>query len=285
MSAATSLWRYQAGAWGSSAGSEASAAALPAASQASPSVPPLGQDRLRFAHTRRPLAGAGDHDTGIDAAGAAARPQQHRDRHEREIPLAARGLLKAPAGAVGERRNPDLGQQLVRRERRLHRPREEFACRHGAGAARTLRSHLGVQHQHYRRKLGRRVVVGEAASYGAAVANLRVRDVADCLGQQGPAARHAVIGLDRRLPRHRPDAERSILDRDTAERSDAVEIDQNGRPRQAEVEQWHQALPAGKRPRVGAVRGQQGDGVCHLGRALIGERRWLHDLARPGCRS
>ena len=118
--------------------------------------------------------------------------------------------------------------------------------------------------------------MGEAAADGAAVANLRVRDVADGLGQQRPAARHGGIGLDRRLPRHGADAERSFLDRDTAKRRDAVEIDQNGGPRQAEVEQRHQALPAGERPRVRPVRGQQGDGVCHLGRALVGERRRLH---------
>ena len=90
------------------------------------------------------------------------------------------------------------------------------------------------------------------------------------------AVRRAGIDLDRRLPRHGADAKRSILDRDTAERRDAVEVDQDGGPRQAEVEQRHQALPAGERPRVSAMRGEQGDGVCHLGRALVGERRRLH---------
>ena len=92
----------------------------------------------------------------------------------------------------------------------------------------------------------------------------------------------AGIGLDRGLAGHGADAERAALDRDRAECLDAVEIDQHSRPRQAEVEERHQALPAGEWPRVLPVRRQQGDGVADLGRAFVDEGWRLHRPLRPG---
>ena len=69
--------------------------------------------------------------------------------------------------------------------------------------------------------------MGEAATDGAAVANLRMSDVADGLGQQRPAARHVRIGLDGSLAGHGTDAKRAVGHPDAAERLDAVEIYQN----------------------------------------------------------
>ena len=52
--------------------------------------------------------------------------------------------------------------------------------------------------------------MGEAAADGTAVANLRMSDVADGLGQQRPAARHVRIGLDRSLAGHGTELERTV---------------------------------------------------------------------------
>ena len=127
--------------------------------------------------------------------------------------------------------------------------------------------------------------MGKAAADGTAVANLRVSDVADGLGQQRPTARHAGIGLDRSLAGHGAEPERTVFDRDPGERLDTVEIDQNRGPRQAEVKKRHQALPAGERPRIPAMRREHRHGLGHIARAFIGEWRRFHRLARPRCRS
>ena len=110
-------------------------------------------------------------------------------------------------------------------------------------------------------------------------------DVADGLGQQRPAARHAGIGLDRSLAGHGTDAKHAVAHPDAAERLDTVEIDQNRGPSQTEVEQRHQALPAGERPRIPAMRREQFHGLGHIARAFIGEWRRFHRLARPRGRS
>ena len=69
---------------------------------------------------------------------------------------------------------------------------------------------------------------------GAAVANLWMGDVTDGLSQQRPAARHVRIGLDHCLAGQGTDTERAVAHPDAAERLDAVDIDQNRGPRQAE---------------------------------------------------
>ena len=120
--------------------------------------------------------------------------------------------------------------------------------------------------------------MGEAAADGTSVANLGMSDVTDGLGQQRPAARHVRIGLDRRLAGHGTDAKHAVAHPEAAERLDAVDIDQNRGPRQAEVEQRHQALPAGERPRLPAMRREHRHGLGHIARAFIGEWRRFHRL-------
>ena len=152
-------------------------------------------------------------------------------------------------------------------------PAKKSRGRDDALALWALSGHSGIERQHHRRQLGRGIVVGEAAADSTAVANLGMSDVTDGLGQQRPTARHAGIGLDRSLAGHGAEPERTVFDRNPGERLDTVEIDQNCGPCQAEVEQRHQALPTGERPRIPAMCREQGDGLGHIARAFVGEWR------------
>ena len=105
---------------------------------------------------------------------------------------------------------------------------------------------LGVEQQRQHRQFRRRIGMRQAAADGAAVADGQMRDM-----------RHGA-GHDRQMPRDdrrgfelkcRVSAPMRIVVRillDKGEAGDAVDIDQNRRPQQAEIEHRHKALPAGK---------------------------------------
>ena len=59
------------------------------------------------------------------------------------------------------------------------------------------------------------------------------------------------------LPRHRAEADLAVLLADVGERRDPVQVDERGGPRQAEVQQRHQALAAGQHLGVAAVAAQR----------------------------
>ena len=86
--------------------------------------------------------------------------------------------------------------------------------------------------------------MGKAAADGSAVADRRMRDVCDRLGQQrrvsGDISRFQQIDL----PRQRTDHERIALDRDPAQLGELADIDDQFRRNQAQVHGRHQALAA-----------------------------------------
>ena len=155
----------------------------------------------------------------------------------------------ARPGAGGPRRQRDLREQLVGRERGGQRGDEEVGGGDGALAARATQREPRVERHHHRRQLGGGVGVREAAAERAARADLRMTDE-----RHAPAA---ISGQRSRIAAERssvalPDqgAEPQAAVRrgdDLAERARRrlMSISRPG-PREAEVQHRHEALAAGQ---------------------------------------
>ena len=99
--------------------------------------------------------------------------------------------------------------------------------------------------------------MGEAAAHGATVADLHVADVPSCLMQQWPARGYCGGPFEGALARHGANAQLVIFDPEIIQFTQAIEIHQVRGPGQAEIHQWHQALPTGERPGRVFVQSEQ----------------------------
>ncbi len=122
----------------------------------------------------------------------------------------------------------------------------------------------------------------QAASDGPAVADLRMGDKGDGFGQEGRRRGHARVVLERSLAGHGAEMEAVGLAADFIQAGDPIEVDEQGRLRDAEVHRRHETLAAGQ---VLGLRSALPGGVQRLfqgPRDDVVERRRLHRLACLG---
>jgi hypothetical protein len=120
--------------------------------------------------------------------------------------------------------------------------------------------------------------MGEAASDRAPVADRRVADPGQRLGEERASLPDERVALGRPLPRERADVQPAVLLADAVEPGQAGEVDERGRRRQAQVEQRAEALTARERLGLAAVARQQLDGLSEALRAVVVERRRLQPI-------
>src|SRR5262249_4893367 len=82
--------------------------------------------------------------------------------------------------------------------------------------------------------------------------------------------------LDRALARHGAESDVAVVLTDVGERLDPVEIDQRGRPRQPEVQQRDEALPARQQLRLAVVAHEQRDSLVERDGCVVFEPRRFH---------
>ncbi len=143
-----------------------------------------------------------------------------------------------------------LGQAVIGRERGLHRPAKEFSQRNAALAGDRDGAHLGVERERGKANLRGGIGIGETAADGAAIARLHMADEAQRLGEKRRRRAQLVVRERRGLARAGADGERAVAQRDEIERGDAVDVEEQRRPRQPHREERHQRLSAGDDLRV-----------------------------------
>jgi hypothetical protein len=116
-----------------------------------------------------------------------------------------RDLEERRSGAGWRGKELDGHQQLVRLERGGQDAGEELGRRDGASAPPASSDEPGIERQHHRRQLGRRIGMRQAPTDRPAVPDLRVGNPRQRLGEQRRAGSHGTAPLDCTLARHRPD--------------------------------------------------------------------------------
>ena len=128
---------------------------------------------------------------------------------------------------VGQRGFVQAGEEVVGGDAAAVGVDGRAQAQHGSGVAR------------------RRVVVGQAAAYRAAVANLTVADLASQVGQRGDRSGESGVRGHRSVGAHRADLDHSARHRDVVQAGDAGQVDQRLGRGQAEFHRREQRLAAG----------------------------------------
>src|SRR2546428_8468983 len=110
-----------------------------------------------------------------------------------------------------------------------------------------------IQRGRYRGKFRRRVGVGQAATDGAAVPDLRMPYPPQGLGEQRHLSRHHWRSLRRSLAGERADADHTLLTLDVIQGAYAGEVDQHPRPGHPPVLHRDQRLATTAELRVAAA--------------------------------
>ena len=118
--------------------------------------------------------------------------------------------------------------------------------------------------------------MGQAAHNGAPVADGDMTDQRESVGDRGAAEADRGIQLHVALPAERAHDQAIVGDAVVGETFDAVQVDDHGGPREAEVEQRHQALTARERPGFRAVPRDQRDRLGKVRRCCVIEGGGLH---------
>ena len=98
--------------------------------------------------------------------------------------------------------------------------------------------------------------MGQAAADRASIPDLDVADLGHRVSQERTVLAHQSGGFHRPLTGHGPDGQVAVVDPDAVEPGDLVEVHQVCRPREPEVEERDEALPAGQHLRLLAVLAQ-----------------------------
>jgi hypothetical protein len=165
------------------------------------------------------------------------------DAGEREITLPLGEFLKGPAPIRRPERQVQLGKDFVRSAHVDNGPVKNSPARMVRAPCNPDEGNLGIAGHGNPGQFGGRVGMGKAAADGAAVADLIMRDVGDCLAQQRVRGGQPSIVLDvaPANPGAKPNA--AVADGNVAEPGNPAQIDQHARRRQPEGENRHQALP------------------------------------------
>jgi hypothetical protein len=206
--------------------------------------------------------------------------QRRCDGGQGEIAVAARYLREAPAGGGRQLRESDFGHQLIFGEVDRERAEEEVARRGGSPERRRHDLDFGIKEERDHRQLGGRIGVRQTSAERAAIADCEMRDAL-----HGGAQHREMPGDDRRrlgrmMARERADANGVLVLRDESEPGNPVDVDEDRRPQQAEIEHRHEALPARQDLGVGAHLCERGNGSLDALRHHVVEGRRLH-LSNP----
>ena len=144
---------------------------------------------------------------------------------------------------------------------------------------------VGVERHHDGGQLGGGVGMGQAAAERAPVADLRVGDVGHGGGQQGRDLRHLRAALETALAGHGADLEPAAVGADVGQLGHAVEVDQRGGLRQAEVHRRDQALAAGEELAVVGVFGEERERLVGRGGGIVLEWCRFHAGVPVRCSS
>ena len=101
-------------------------------------------------------------------------------------------------------------------------------------------------------------------------------DPTDSLAEQGLRVGERWVALDACLASHCPDRDAAVALRQVRKLGDAVQVDQQSRPSQTEVQEWHQALAAGEHFRLDAALREGRDRLVDRCGSDVIERWWLH---------
>ena len=135
----------------------------------------------------------------------------------------------------------------------------------------------GAERHHHRRQLGGRIGMREAPAERAARADLGMADEGQGQRHQGAALANQRGPLQRALAGEGADLQAAVGAGDHGgELGHAIDVDHVARPDEAEVEHWHQALPAGQDLRRVAVAGQEPERLLDRGGVVIAETGRLH---------
>ena len=115
---------------------------------------------------------------------------------------------------------------------------------------------FGVQEQRHHRQLGGGIAVRQAATDGAAVTDREMRHMRHRAGENRLVPRDHRRGLELMVPYERADADVRRGLPDERQVLDAVDVDEDRRAQQAEIEEGNEALPAGNDLGVVAAIGQ-----------------------------
>ena len=108
----------------------------------------------------------------------------------------------------------------------------------------------GTQRHRDGRQFRCRIGMRKIAADGAAVADLRMRDMRQSLADQGKQSGKGRVALQRLVARQRPNS-RALPN--TVQGLDPVDVDQDRRPSEAKIHCRDQALPAGQEFRLVAM--------------------------------
>ena len=136
-------------------------------------------------------------------------------------------------------------------ERGRERSGDEILRAYTPALCTVFNDHPGVADKAQGRPFGRRIGVAQAAAYGAAVANLNVRDTAHGVVQQRQPLANQRAGFEGAMPGHCAEDQRAVIRLPWLgldERADAVEIDEQPGRGEPEPQRWNQALSAGNWP-------------------------------------
>ena len=194
------------------------------------------------------------------------RPRRNRQRCRRARNRRAGGeFLEAPAPLRRPRRQLSSVMISSAASAVVSGPRKKSAAAISRSPAAPTTVIVAVAGDRYPGHLGRRIGMGEAAADRAAIADLVMRDMCDRRPQQRMRVAQPPIVLDF-APAHLCAEPNPIFgDDDAVEARQFAQIDEQFRRGEAKRQQRHQALPAGDRLRLAAVRRQQ--------RHRLGDRR------------
>jgi hypothetical protein len=172
---------------------------------------------------------------------------------------ATEAVAKSPTRRSSFRYPPDrLDRDLVHGERVLERTGHELRGRDRALPARPGGDHVAAQRDDRRRPVTLRVGVAQRAHQGAAVADDRVGDERCRRGHRGLPVGEEVGVLEVDVPAQGADPDRAVgVDAVVGEPGQPVDVDEQVRVREAQLEHRHQALPAGEHLAVRAAGEQR----------------------------
>ena len=273
--------RYAAVAWMSLPGSIARRSDSAASASTSGVRDFSREPRLGFARPHGPVSHPGQGEPRLpDPVARERHDGSHAD--ERVVSVAAGQLDPGRARARRGRGEPDLGQELGRREGRGQLGQEEVPGRDGPLARRPAGRQARLEAQRHGRQLGRRVGVAQAAADGPAVPDLEVPDPRERVGQERRVPGGERAPLHGALSGHRPDGEAAGPDPDVRQLRDAVEVDQPLGRGEAHVQERDEALAPGEELRLVAVLRELGDGLVDRADGRVLEDGGLHSRGHSG---
>ena len=203
-----------------------------------------------------------------------------RDTDQGVVTVAAGDLLEGHAGAFRKRREEGLDRDLVVGQRRLQRSGEQLRGRDRTTTAHGRDLHRSPEQAQHHGHLRRGVGVHQGADGGAAIADGRVRDVAQRQREEGLGAGRLRRAQHLGVARERPDADPGSVHGDVAEVREAVDVDQHRRCGEPHGQQRDQRLAPREHLRPRFPR-EGGEGLLEGARAHEGEGCGLHRGVGP----